>query len=238
MSDAQIGTAVLNTLRDMILRHELRPGEKLVDRTLAAQLQASRTPVREAFGRLEVLGLVEKRDRGYFVVEMSSSRAFDLYQLREVLEVAAVSLAAEKATKSDLQEFREIVEQVNHFRTLPGRRADEVRVGMILHESIARVSGNKELHQALVRVLNQMVTFMWMEVLHEPQGASAGSQDEHERIVKYIEMKDGPNAAEIMRSHIRAGRERLTAVLRAREAQSTFVLPAGYGLSGLSKQQQ
>ncbi|UXN57642.1 GntR family transcriptional regulator [Phyllobacterium zundukense] len=236
MSDAQIGTAVLNTLRNMILRHELRPGEKLVDRTLAARLRASRTPVREAFGRLEELGLVEKRDRGYFVVEMSSSRAFDLYQLREILEVAAVHLAAEKATESELQEFRDIVGQVNHLRTLPGRRADEVRIGMTLHESIARVSGNKELHQALVRILSQMVTFMWIEVLHEPQGASAGSQDDHERIVKYIEMKDGFNAAEVMRSHIRAGRERLTTVLLAREAQSNFVLPVGYGLSGLSKQ--
>ena len=51
--------SVYSRLRDLILANVLRSGQKLVDRDLAEQLGVSRTPVREALGRLAMMGLVE-----------------------------------------------------------------------------------------------------------------------------------------------------------------------------------
>ena len=60
--------SVNGRLRDLIPSNELRAGQKLVDRDLAEQLNVSRTPIREALGRLAMMGLVEARSRrGYYV---------------------------------------------------------------------------------------------------------------------------------------------------------------------------
>ena len=58
--------SVYARIRDLILSNVLRAGQKLVDRDLADQLGVSRTPVREALGRLAMMGLDEARSRrGY-----------------------------------------------------------------------------------------------------------------------------------------------------------------------------
>ena len=64
---------VFSNLRDLIVSNALPAGQKLVDRDLAALLEVSRTPIREALGRLAMIGLVEKRARrGYYVREFSA----------------------------------------------------------------------------------------------------------------------------------------------------------------------
>ena len=59
---------VFNTLRRGILKGELKPGERLMEITLADQLGVSRTPIREAIRKLELEGLVvmapRKRGKG------------------------------------------------------------------------------------------------------------------------------------------------------------------------------
>ncbi len=60
---------VYGRLRDLILSNVLRAGQKLVDRELAEQLGVSRTPVREALGRLAMTGMVDYFfRRGYFLI--------------------------------------------------------------------------------------------------------------------------------------------------------------------------
>jgi len=82
----------------MIVTNALLTGQKLVDRELAQQLGVSRTPVREALGRLSMTGLVEKRiRRGYYVSKFSAEQVSDLYEFRKILEVNAARLAAQNA---------------------------------------------------------------------------------------------------------------------------------------------
>src|SRR5210317_368157 len=90
--------SVYSRLRDLILSNVLRAGQKLVDRDLAEQLGVSRTPVREALGRLAMVGLVEARSRrGYYVKQYTAEEMTDLYHFRKILEVSAARLAAENA---------------------------------------------------------------------------------------------------------------------------------------------
>ena len=55
---------VFNTLREAILKGELKPGERLMELQLASKLGVSRTPIREAIRMLEQEGLAEKGRRG------------------------------------------------------------------------------------------------------------------------------------------------------------------------------
>jgi len=88
-------------LREEILRWQLPSGAVLAEEELAERLGMSRTPVREALGRLVADGLVvPERGRGLVVAPMELSDVEALYELREALETQAARLAARKADRA------------------------------------------------------------------------------------------------------------------------------------------
>ncbi|MBX4938152.1 MULTISPECIES: GntR family transcriptional regulator [Rhizobium] len=218
MSERQLSDVILDRLRTMIISNELRPGMKLVDRALARDLGVSRTPVREALGRLVEIGIVDNRERGFYVVNADSRRVADLYHLREILEVGSIQLAAANVQPTDIQELRDILLQIEKLQANPARKGEEVRLGLTIHQVLARSSGNRAIQQALDRLLDQMLTFVWMEVLNESEEASATSHREHRLIVDLVDTGRGQEAAEVIRVHLRSAREHVISVMRAREA--------------------
>lgn len=99
---------VYATLRAGIVRGDLSPGEKLSENTLAGELGVSRTPIREALGRLRDDRLVEIVPQlGTFVSRISSQAVGDAQFIREALECAAVRRAAGLATDDDIAHLEE-----------------------------------------------------------------------------------------------------------------------------------
>src|SRR5260221_9041097 len=85
---------VIDQIRDLIITGKLALGEQLSENTLAEQLGVSRTPVREAFLRLESEGLVEVRpQRGTFVFQYDATELREILELPEGLEVGALRIA-------------------------------------------------------------------------------------------------------------------------------------------------
>src|SRR5437867_830283 len=84
-------------IRRRILEGEFQPSSPLSEHQLAATLQLSRTPVREAIKRLEKEGLVRSiPNRGTFIAELSAHDILEIYQIRERLESLAARIAAEQ----------------------------------------------------------------------------------------------------------------------------------------------
>lgn len=99
---------VFKTLREAILRGDLKPGERLMELQLAAKLGVSRTPIREAIWMLQQEGLaVTIPRRGAEVAAMTEKDMEDVLQVREALEILAVQLASEKITKEQIAELEE-----------------------------------------------------------------------------------------------------------------------------------
>src|SRR2546422_457987 len=93
---SQTSRTLLN-LREMLLRGDLRPGEKLSELPLVARLGVSRTPIRLSLDRLANEGLLETSPGGGFVVRsFTLADAWDAIETRGVLEGAAARLAAER----------------------------------------------------------------------------------------------------------------------------------------------
>lgn len=88
---------VYRTLRDHVCSGRLPVGQALQESALAAQLGVSRTPVREALGRLAAEGLLENQGRGVVVPALSGTDIDDIYQLRILLEPEAVRQVAARA---------------------------------------------------------------------------------------------------------------------------------------------
>ena len=98
---------VFNTLRQAILKGELKPGERLMEIQLANKLGVSRTPVREAIRKLELEGLVLMIPRkGAEVAEITRQDMEDVLEVRTALEELAVKDACDHITDAQLSELK------------------------------------------------------------------------------------------------------------------------------------
>jgi DNA-binding GntR family transcriptional regulator len=214
-------------LRDLILSNVLRAGQKLVDRDLAEQLGVSRTPVREALGRLAMMGLVEARTRrGYYVTQFSAKQVFDLYEFRKMLEVHAAKLAAQNAQPSHLREFDRILVDSEKLTSDPTNHAKAVKLDLEIHELIARASGNDSLHQAIQNLLDKVMCFIWVDDVTVDMATLAAAHRQHQVLLHMIREKDAERAAEVIHTHIDNAQERLARVFQAREDLRNVVLAA------------
>ena len=95
---------VFNTLREAILKGDLKPGERLMELQLASKLGVSRTPIREAIRMLEQEGLAVTMPRkGAEVAKMTLKDMEDVLEIREALDELAVRIACEKITDEQLK---------------------------------------------------------------------------------------------------------------------------------------
>jgi DNA-binding GntR family transcriptional regulator len=102
------GPYLYAALRDLIVRAELAPGERLSETELGDSLGVSRTPVREALGRLRDDRLVEVRPQiGTFVSRISPQAVSDAQFIREALECTAVRVSAELADEESMAQIEE-----------------------------------------------------------------------------------------------------------------------------------
>lgn len=214
-----ISDEVHTHLRNQILSNHLKPGQKLVDRDLAKALGVSRTPVREALIRLHHEGLVESRQgKGYSVVDIDAQQAADLYDLREVLEGRAIRLAMERAKPEDLNELAEVLATLETYRNVPEKRGEEIKLGLSIHKIIARASGDAVLHEILVRLLDRMLLFIWLESISEDPELAEATRREHAAFLTVIREKRTEDAEALVRTHIQKAKEHMLRMIKAREA--------------------
>ncbi|MFC8508649.1 GntR family transcriptional regulator [Streptomyces sp. NPDC057411] len=104
---------VLEELRRAITSGELKPGGPIRQETLAARLDVSRVPLREALKALEAEGLVVHHvHRGYFVAELSLDDLEEIYRIRRLLETEAVRAAAHRLPEGMLESLQRIQGEV------------------------------------------------------------------------------------------------------------------------------
>lgn len=220
--------SVYSRLRDLILANVLRSGQKLVDRDLAEQLGVSRTPVREALGRLAMMGLVESRSRrGYYVSQYTAEQMTDLYEFRKILEVNAARLAADNAQPSHLREFERILIESKTLAANPTNHAKSVELDLEIHGLVARASGNESLHRAIQNLMDKVMCFIWVDWVDAATAdpvSIAAAHREHQGLIERILEKDAEGAAKHLGEHIDNAREGLATMLKAREELRNAVL--------------
>src|ERR1700761_6618280 len=89
-SGLPLGEAVFRVLRQALREGVYRPGDRLREEEIARELNVSRTPIREAFGRLQSKRLIEPSGtKGLVVRTLDMTEVLELYAMREILEGAA-----------------------------------------------------------------------------------------------------------------------------------------------------
>lgn len=110
---ASLRHQVQDALRSEIVAGHFKPGERLVEQQLCAELEVSRTSIREALRQLEAEGLVEQvPHRGSVVATVSKADALQIYEVRGSLEVLAVRNFIRHATRQDIDELRGVLSEL------------------------------------------------------------------------------------------------------------------------------
>ncbi len=192
------------TIRQMIVSGELKPGQPVVERDLAGQMSISRAPVREALLELEKEGLIRNvGSRIRIVPEITIRDAVELYELREALEGMAARLLAESVTDEAVARLREMMESMGE-----GAVADEDEE-IRFHEYIVRECGNARLAQLADPIRVQWVKLRFHDFLKRQEVYPAKACTSHAAIVEAIERGDGDLAESLSRRHIREAKEKL-----------------------------
>src|SRR5438094_6563273 len=137
---------VLDILRRAITSGELRPGQRILEVELAAQLQISRATLREALRRLEEDGLVvTSPHRGTYVNRLSAEDVHQLFALRALLEGHAVRTIATRHADEPIAALQAIVDQL--AATPSARTPERIELDLRFHETLCALSGNRYLLQ-------------------------------------------------------------------------------------------
>ena len=191
---------VFNTLRQGILKGDLKPGERLMEIHLAGKLGVSRTPIREAIRMLELEGLVTMVPRkGAEVARISKQDLRDVLEVRRSLDSLAVSLACERITeeeKDDLKKAEDDFEKA--IDTSDATTIAEADVKF--HDVILKASKNGRLMQ-MVNNLAERVYRYRLEYIKDKRN-HARLIEEHRKIMKYIDDGDTENACITIQMHI------------------------------------
>ncbi|MFF5213234.1 GntR family transcriptional regulator [Streptosporangium sp. NPDC000396] len=198
--------AVYAALRHRFSSGEYAPGQRLTETALAADLGVSRTPVREAIGRLLTEGLVVPAARGVAVAALTSKEAEHLFVLRADLEALAAELAATRQmlgqlAPAEVDALDQAVDQVEVAVKAQDARAS-AQANLALHRAIGAAAGNPFLEDALHRVWDR-IAVTTVANLDDPHWAGAIT-DQHRAIVAGIRAGDPETARRAAKAHIEA----------------------------------
>lgn len=191
---------VFRTLRQAILRGELKPGERLMEIKLANKLGVSRTPIREAIRKLELEGLVIMIPRkGAEVADITEKSLTDVLEVRRALEELSARLACDRITEEEIQE---LINAADTFRkTLKSKDITVIAEADVhFHDVIYTATKNQKLIQLLNNLHEQMYRYR-IEYLKNKE-VYPQLLKEHEDIITHIRKREKENAVQIVCRHI------------------------------------
>jgi DNA-binding GntR family transcriptional regulator len=187
---------VATDLRQAIVEGRLRPGDKLSDARIAADMGLSRAPVREAIRRLAAQGLVEEAPRrGAFVSRLSRVGVHEIYDCRRALEgiaarrVAVMQPAAALAALDDIVETE--MEDVARRRDAVGMADADGR----FHRALVAAAANEWLDRLYAQIADQMRLISTLDNTAHPGADVAELAAIHRPVVAALRAGD-PDAAE------------------------------------------
>lgn len=198
---ATLGEKVYRALKRDIIHGVYQPGESLNEKDLASHYKGSRTPVREAAVRLQnerLLRIVP--NRGYFVSQITLQVLNDIYEFRCAVECEAAQLAALKGGSPEL------LRKLSELAAVTCRADDRqscvrfIEADTAFHTTVARLSRNQMLIQAVNEARSQMERIMFAAIDIDYYGEAPGR--EHRDILKAIEDRDPERARQSMYEHV------------------------------------
>jgi DNA-binding GntR family transcriptional regulator len=204
--------AAYQAIKEAILSGNLEYGQPLIEEDIAATLQVSRTPVREALSILQHEGLIAPRSgRGFYVRPLMHEEFVQMFVANEVVEPYLVRRAALIATQAQLRDMEEAIrrgEQAAADGDLPGI----LRSGRDFHRAVGVASGNEPLMRFVVGNEERTDLYLLSYKKGLDMSRMSPSNQEHAMIYQAIVQRDPESAARLVAYHSQSVRDRLASV--------------------------
>lgn len=217
IKNTKVYEQVIDQIKEMIAEGTLKKGDRLPsERSLVEQLQVSRASIREALRALEVIGLVEcKQGEGNYIktgfedslleplsimYRLEGSSPNEIWELRKIMEVEAVGLAAKRANDIQLEELRELLQSFddNEDETF------NAEIDKQFHYKLAECSGNILIYNILKTVsvlVEDFIKGARTKILKEKENKKVLFK-QHKAIFLAVEKHSSIDARKAMREHL------------------------------------
>jgi len=191
---------VYDVIRNDILNGRIPPGARMVETQLAAQINTSRTPVREALHMLEMEGLLVSTPRvGYKVKQIEWAEIEEIVEIRIVNEILAATWAMKRITPKELEALGNNL-LIAEKKIREGAPRFFVESDAEFHEILVRASGSKRLFE-LCQLLRRHMLRYRIEALYLPE-TGLRAIDGHRHILECMEQRDEKGIKLAIRGHL------------------------------------
>ncbi|MBM1105766.1 FadR family transcriptional regulator [Aurantibacter crassamenti] len=208
---------IISKIRELMIFKNLEPGDKLPsERMLSEKFGISRSNVREAIQKLEFYGiLISKPQSGTFMADIGQVAMNgmiedilglgdpdfkSLVEMRILLELKTVRLAAQRRTEEDLIKIEEALEAYSQ-KVINGE--DAVQEDLLFHLAIAKASGNSTMNTFMLIITPEIITNFEQHHVCDKDQSFKGIQ-EHKDIFEAIKEQDTQKAKQMMKIHFNA----------------------------------
>jgi GntR family transcriptional regulator, transcriptional repressor for pyruvate dehydrogenase complex len=234
ISPRKISDEIIEQFKSLLSRGELKPGDELPsERELADSIGVSRPPLREALNTLQAMGFIEIKPRSRIIVKAvtekllrdpltiligeDTAKLFEVLEIRRAMESWAAYRAAERATPSDIEKLRKILEKEED--NLKNNRED-AKTDADFHVTIALATHNT----VFSHLFASWYHLLWntqqvaRDKIFRKKGNRTIIADQHRRLFEAIRDRDRDQASRVATSHID---------FVTRELEAFMGLPAG-----------
>lgn len=207
VSRQSTASVIAGLLRRAIMEGSLPPGTQMGEAALAAQLNVSRGPLREAMQRLVQEGLLRSElHRGLFVIELGPDDVEDIYVARSAVEAAAARLILRRDPQGTADRLSEVHEQMMDAAERRDRRALS-DADLRFHELFVAESHSPRLRRMSGTLLVE--TRLCMTALERKYQAPAELADEHGAIIAAIRSGEEDTLLRLLDGHMSDAVDRL-----------------------------
>ncbi|WP_428909130.1 GntR family transcriptional regulator [Niallia sp. Krafla_26] len=206
-------------LKELILQGTFKAGDRLIERDLAAKLNISRTPIREALFRLESQGYVKTVPRkGVIVTDISEQEVIEVFTILSSLEVLAVKLAAERMEPATKKLLDQKIEELKKIEAEDENDFDLQHIEM--NQLINQASKSPKLFE----ILSGLLDFIHMSANmgYETPGRRKESLREHIEIMKALRDGEAEMAQYLMKIHIENSKKAFVLYMKNRKKKTTI----------------
>lgn len=202
---------IADQLRELIVQGTFSPGQQVNESALASQLHTSRGPLREALQRLCQEGiLVSKRNRGVFVLELSTDDVREIYAVREAVELSAANTLLDSGAEQVTDTCRRLKGIIRNMakQVAASNWQSIALLDMQFHTAFVSGTGNTRLirtyetlaAESRMCILSLEVAYPRIDVLVQ----------EHQKILDLLEARDRTGLQEAIKGHMQKAVEDLT----------------------------
>ncbi|MGC8768487.1 GntR family transcriptional regulator [Calditerrivibrio sp.] len=203
IDNTPLSEKIAETLRDYIMKGNLKPGERLTEPKLSAMLGISRTPIREALRLLENEGFIDIYPRrGAVVSDITAKDVDEIFVIKTKLESLAARLAVENISESDIKRMMEINERMAKYSETKNV-VNLIKLNAEFHNIFIENSNNSRLIkfiESLNKQFKRVTAYSFTEA-----GRIKKVLEEHANIVDAFVNRDPDRAEQLVDLHVKNG---------------------------------